>query len=468
MPSLKKLNLLLLLCFTVFTVSMLAAQSPKLRKNIEDLTPTELETYKNAIKTMKAKAWPDPGSYQYWANVHDSQNPAGGCLHENSLFLPWHRSYFYWFEKELQKIEPSITIPYWDFTVAPSKSDGGMKFPKAFEDPNSPLFPSKKIYNGYAVRPIATSPVPPLFNPSDVQETLHPTFEKFWHDFENNIHNLMHPWIGNPLFNPQTAAEDPLFWSFHAYIDLVWDKWQKGHNYEYACQSSDPTQNCDLNAYLFSDQGSFHTEDQVKGFVNIEQQLGYTYNNSSVPKSRSMALARVSGNEPVVNKMASFAKSAVVHPKEQTFKVAQKKVQATHVYALNTPDRGFWKARLNIKGLTQLGSHSVKGTVFVHPLNEINPKYLIKNGPASTFGIWKGHSQMGGHDDHSGQSGHALKIVDRALDISESLHEAMHKYPGKALAVSIILEAIPHFDGDVIPSGDAIKFKDVNIEYDVK
>ncbi len=453
----KNLNLLLFLCFMLIAGPILQAQAPKVRQNIEDLyKDTEaFNKYVNAIKTLKEKDWPNEDSYKYWANVHNTAIPAGNCAHHVVIFLPWHRSYFYWFEKELQKIDPDVTIPYWDFTVTPT--DGGMKFPIAFEDPSSPLYPSEKTYNGRPVRPIDKNPVPPLISPARVQKSLDKaTFFEFWNDFEGGIHDGMHPWCGNPLFNPGTAAEDPLFWSFHAYIDLVWDKWQKCHNYKY---SGDPDE------YLFAEGGGFHEDDQAKGFFNIEEQLGYTYNNTCEVKEQIMVLAKISKKDPMVGKMASFAKNAVFHPEIQSFDVKQAKVQATHVYPLKLPEDGFWKAELNIKKITQLGSHTIKGTVFVHERDQVDKPELDKSGSSNTFFLWKGHMHEGDHKDHSG---HALLIVDYDLDITDALHNAIHLNPGKEMAISIILEAVPHFDGDNIPSGDDIKFEGVGVSYQIK
>ena len=39
------------------------------------------------------------------------------CQHGWEEFLSWHRAYLYGFEKALQDIDPSVTLPYWDWAA---------------------------------------------------------------------------------------------------------------------------------------------------------------------------------------------------------------------------------------------------------------------------------------------------------------------------------------------------------------
>ena len=40
----------------------------------------------------------------------------GNPAHAQPAFLPWHRQFLHKFEQELQKIDPNVTVPYWDWT----------------------------------------------------------------------------------------------------------------------------------------------------------------------------------------------------------------------------------------------------------------------------------------------------------------------------------------------------------------
>ncbi len=85
----------------------------KARKNINALTPVELTRFRNAVAQMKSldNHFQDERSFGYWARIHGNL-----CQHGWEEFLPWHRPYLAYFEQELQDIDPSVTLPYWDWT----------------------------------------------------------------------------------------------------------------------------------------------------------------------------------------------------------------------------------------------------------------------------------------------------------------------------------------------------------------
>jgi tyrosinase len=87
--------------------------SGKVRKNINSLTPEELRRFRNAVAGMKSldKHYQDQRSFAYWARMH-----ADACQHGWEEFLPWHRLYLYYFEQQLQDIDPTVALPYWDWT----------------------------------------------------------------------------------------------------------------------------------------------------------------------------------------------------------------------------------------------------------------------------------------------------------------------------------------------------------------
>ena len=84
----------------------------KIRKNIDCLTPEELQRFRNAVCKMKSldKYEQDERSFGYWARIHANQ-----CQHSWEQFLTWHRAYLYFFEQQLQDIDPTVTLPYWDW-----------------------------------------------------------------------------------------------------------------------------------------------------------------------------------------------------------------------------------------------------------------------------------------------------------------------------------------------------------------
>lgn len=85
----------------------------KQRKNIESLTPEELQRYRAAVAWMHTfdEYFNDERSWAFWGRMH-----ANNCQHGWEQFLTWHRLYLYYFELVLQDFDPTVTVPYWDWT----------------------------------------------------------------------------------------------------------------------------------------------------------------------------------------------------------------------------------------------------------------------------------------------------------------------------------------------------------------
>jgi tyrosinase len=87
--------------------------SAKARKNINSLSADELARFSAAVAQMKSldDYYQDERSFGYWARMH-----ANVCQHGWEEFLTWHRLYLYYFELQLQDVDPTVTLPYWDWT----------------------------------------------------------------------------------------------------------------------------------------------------------------------------------------------------------------------------------------------------------------------------------------------------------------------------------------------------------------
>jgi tyrosinase len=107
--------------------------SVKARKNINTLTPDELARFRNAVAQMKSldNYFLDERSFGYWARMH-----ANLCQHGWEEFLTWHRLYLYYFEQRLQDVDPSVTLPYWDWTDESTPDVPSSLFDAAVQDPS--------------------------------------------------------------------------------------------------------------------------------------------------------------------------------------------------------------------------------------------------------------------------------------------------------------------------------------------
>jgi tyrosinase len=93
----------------------------RIHKNAKLLSPTEKRRFVEAVKALKQTPSPwsdDVSTYDEivrWHRDSSDGDPMPG--HMGSAFFPWHRMLSLLFQLELQKIDPSVTIPYWDWTT---------------------------------------------------------------------------------------------------------------------------------------------------------------------------------------------------------------------------------------------------------------------------------------------------------------------------------------------------------------
>jgi tyrosinase len=272
-----------------------AQPTPK-RKSIESLSPPELDAYERAIQTAKARSQAnpaDPTGYQYWADLHDVFDTTvhSGCPHFSEKFLPWHRRHLADFEKVLQKAVPgvtdNVTIPYWDWTKPPKE---GVHFPKAFERQASPLFDRRLNLN------------PPPWDPVDVHNIVKsPDWSAFGGlpdpsdefgqnpgSLESGPHNTLHFNISRDMRVPQSASNDPIFWSFHAFIDLIWTRWQRLHVTD---QNPQPFQNGEAIIWFRDRSFAIKTTAKIADF-NYDYDYDYAGADGPVPSPALMAAAQ--------------------------------------------------------------------------------------------------------------------------------------------------------------------------------
>jgi tyrosinase len=105
----------------------------KCRKNVKNLLPDEKTAFAQAIIDLKKPekrpsiipAAQDDGAtsrYDDYVWIHKEVMNGAHC---GAAFLPWHREFLKQFELDLQDVStyPSITLPYWDWTMQRSPGD---------------------------------------------------------------------------------------------------------------------------------------------------------------------------------------------------------------------------------------------------------------------------------------------------------------------------------------------------------
>jgi hypothetical protein len=99
----------------------------RIRKNANTLTGEERDRFLEAFGELNGKG---TGIFRDFRDMHT--NDSDFEAHRNFGFLPWHRAYLLDLERELQQIDPSVTLPYWKFD-APAENLFTREFPGSAE-----------------------------------------------------------------------------------------------------------------------------------------------------------------------------------------------------------------------------------------------------------------------------------------------------------------------------------------------
>ncbi|MEM9022932.1 MAG: tyrosinase family protein [Bacteroidota bacterium] len=188
-------------------------------------------------------------------------------IHNRGSFHCWHRIFLLHVERELQAVDPSVTLPFWKFDEKAenvfSRAFIGETAFKAWEPntdpteykvevkfaPNHPWGQHRwqtvwgPLYRNYLYKdhnPAET----PMYQCQDESIVLTRS-DRFieWRDFEEyRSHNPAHGGMGGLVSDIGKDPADPLFHLLHTNVDRLWAKWQKMH------QRFNPN---DENAYPF-------------------------------------------------------------------------------------------------------------------------------------------------------------------------------------------------------------------------
>ncbi len=94
---------------------------PAVRKNAKLLSDAEKRAYVDAVLALKAT--PSPwapsmsvhGQFAFWHR--EAFDCALMAAHMGPGIWPWHRMFLLLYEQQLQRVDPSVTLPYWDWAV---------------------------------------------------------------------------------------------------------------------------------------------------------------------------------------------------------------------------------------------------------------------------------------------------------------------------------------------------------------
>lgn len=249
----------------------------RVRRNANELSDQARKDFLLALATLNGvDTTPGAGRGPYVTDfVEMHVQGASGSQHGDSHFLPWHRLYLLDLERQLQAINPTVTLPYWQFdqpaprvfttdfmgdmdqiprdTGAPGGAfdQGGLNTPLARFAVDNPL-------SRWQIGDVQGIPRTARFNPQGEAAnglidggddfpvlgqdatlglgggTPDPQTAKLgspgepasFRAMEGTPHGAAHVSFNGPLNFVPTAPRDPLFFLLHCNVDRLWGLWQ--------------------------------------------------------------------------------------------------------------------------------------------------------------------------------------------------------------------------------------------------
>jgi len=217
------------------------------------MTSDERAKFFNAVKEIM-KAPPNGGASKYDTLVKchiDAQDFA----HGNDNFFTWHRAYLRTFEIELQKIDATVCLPYWNWSLDSQAPEACAVFTDDYcggngnSDDNcvtkgtfggwKPFYPQPHcLKRKYAYGDNLGS-----YHSSEGINRMVTSCDKYADlrdQMENGFHGGVHVSIGGDM-EEMHSPNDPLFWLHHGYVDYVWAIWQGRKGLEFSGTAKDGT-----------------------------------------------------------------------------------------------------------------------------------------------------------------------------------------------------------------------------------
>jgi tyrosinase len=253
------------------------------RKDQSTLTDSERAAFVNAVLGLKNRF--EDGSttsvYDEFVLLHQAAMD-NHALHVGPAFFPWHREFLDLFERELQTINPQVTIPYWNWAVDDQTTSAiwNSDFMGGDGDPTDNnvvktgpfrqgqwtlITDGPDLRRSFGVNvsslptaadettamTIANYDVAPYDSGVDPAESFR-NFMIGWNSptLEPERHNRVHNWVGGSMLT-ESSPNDPIFWLVHANLDRIWANWEAANGNLYPESGAPDGENLnDQMAYL--------------------------------------------------------------------------------------------------------------------------------------------------------------------------------------------------------------------------
>ncbi|KAJ3367701.1 hypothetical protein GGF31_007161 [Allomyces arbusculus] len=234
------------------------------RKEFRDLTEQEWDDFVAAMLGLAKKPstrYPGLNKLEEYASIHSKNF---NTIHNNAIFMPWHRKFLIEWEKDLRTVKPNVAIPYWAEHLDFNQPEKSVLFDADFMGGSNPDKNLKAqciktgpfasythqefgcISRGFGSDGrIAQSSADGLdgrfhsgnkirFPSGPEVQTLidnNKDWESYRSMIEYTIHPIAHLFVGSDSGTMEMtwSSQDPIFALHHAYIDKIYAAWQKSY-----------------------------------------------------------------------------------------------------------------------------------------------------------------------------------------------------------------------------------------------
>ncbi|KAI9290840.1 Di-copper centre-containing protein, partial [Neoconidiobolus thromboides FSU 785] len=210
------------------------------RKEIREMSADEQQRYVRAVTTLHSES--DNNRERFTDLLSRVHVYHFDTIHNSGFFLPWHRYLLRLYEQRLQNIDPSIVLPYWDWSLDYRDPAGSIVLSSQLLGGNGNRRYNYCVVNGAvsSLRPGFPSPhclrrdydggryISSLSSIEDLELLLNEDkFSKFSSQLEI-IHGELHSHVGGD-FKQRHSNADPLFYLHHGFMDNLFTEWLLRH-----------------------------------------------------------------------------------------------------------------------------------------------------------------------------------------------------------------------------------------------
>ncbi|MGH2837005.1 MAG: tyrosinase family protein, partial [Thermoleophilaceae bacterium] len=316
---------LILLCVAVIvTVVVCVAPTPAgavgtcvtaVRRDARDLTPQQWSAFVAAVQAMQQRPNTAPSIFDRLAKLHTTMSAS---VHGTALFFAWHRRFLKDFENKLRAIDPTVSLPYWNWAQdsnAPEQSyiwgarylggNGGGPNGVVQTGPFADWRPLNPQPHGLRRQWSNGSRIAAWASAESVNSAIarSGSYDALRRAIEPVPHGKVHVNVGGDMSTLNGSPNDPLFWVFHAYVDKIWADWQNAHPTFALTSYGGP--NADGSAGRLSDALPGFGTDTVQSIMDTRSPaLCYAYaeraaaNAPTLPRATSADAVPVAGAAP--------------------------------------------------------------------------------------------------------------------------------------------------------------------------